>query len=72
MKKLIDPNGNVCDNIDNLLALTTRYFDSLFSSNGISNAEAIIEGVILCINATMNQVLTRVLSYKEVCLALKI
>ncbi|PPD91974.1 hypothetical protein GOBAR_DD11091 [Gossypium barbadense] len=71
VEKPIDSNRNVHDSNEGLLSLATRYFESLFSSNGIANAEAILEGVESCITASMNDDLTRLFSYEEVCLALK-
>ncbi|KAA3479810.1 reverse transcriptase [Gossypium australe] len=70
-EKLIDSNRNVHDGNKGILSLATTYFESLFSSNGIANAEAIIEGVESCITVSTNDDLIRAFSYEEVCLALK-
>ncbi|MBA0628413.1 hypothetical protein Godav_023138 [Gossypium davidsonii] len=56
VEKLIDSNGIVHDSNEGLLSLATRYFESLFSSNGIANAEAILEGVESCITAFFGSV----------------
>ncbi|KAA3462817.1 reverse transcriptase [Gossypium australe] len=63
---MMDSNGNIYENNEDLLSLATSYFDSLFSSNGIENADTILKGVMPCITPSMNDELTRAFSYEEV------
>ncbi|KAA3479427.1 reverse transcriptase [Gossypium australe] len=67
----MDSNGNVYNSNEGLLSHPTSYFDYLFSSNGIANTDANLEGVETCITASMNVDLTRAFSYEEMCIALK-
>lgn len=68
---MIGPNGNACEGIESVLTLATDYFFNLFSSNGVSNVEAILERVNPCITTQMNEELVRSFSLEEVYLALK-
>lgn len=70
-EKLVYNDGSVCDNFDSLLSLASRYFESLFSSNGISNVDLILERVQPCITESMNEELSIPFTLKEVRLALK-
>lgn len=71
VEKLTDSNRIVYDGVDSLLELASRYFASLFSSNGISNVDFILQGVNACIDDSMNEELLRPFTYEEVCVALK-
>lgn len=44
VEKLSDSNGNSYESNRELLSLATNYFDYRFLSNGIENANIILEG----------------------------
>lgn len=54
-----------------MLYLATDYFSTLFTSNGIEDAQPILDGVDTCISSSMNEDLVWPFSYEEVCFALK-
>ncbi|GMI87724.1 hypothetical protein HRI_002441700 [Hibiscus trionum] len=71
IKQIVNSSGATISDNEGILLTASEYFQTLFTSQGCNNMEAILHGVRECITQSMNDSLNKPYTYEEVCTAVK-